>query len=1405
MKLWITALALVLSHTHSAQNTPILQQETLGSGVSNIANSRLDLKVRNTYEVDPANLDGDGDTDLVYCQFYLFNPPIGKTPNPPYIPVEGTGGIRLLYNKTAGPGGQPELIPGPPYPDGNSSLHYSYMKPSLVDETEYKVVWTPDGTPPSVRDAEIQDLDGDGDVDIILAASVEVDPLDVQQIWLRPEANLAQNRLLLQEGGVFYDQTFGQDYLEGGSGNNADRLPLRASNTCGVAVGDIDGDGDNDIVFAEYGGNFAGSTNVVLLNDGQGHFSQAPGLFFGVARASVDVELGDLNSDGKVDIVFANANPRRESVVVGPPQGPWSLGAAADIRRNEAWLNASAGRTIAFAFMALPDPPCIPDPAAPYPYNQPGFWNDTRSVALGDIDNDSDVDILFANSGWDEKQPDELSNVLVFATQYGYSAEHYGQPSQLLLNMGGTQSSVVPKPGGGTLGLADYLDVGYYALPYSRADHMSDPNPDGTTTPNPTGGIRVLSDFELTGAQDVGRPSDLTINYAGGSTSGLPQNPVPDGYKDLLVIRGQSSLSTVLINSANWSMIENPVGSGQWFTKGRFFRGDIQLNSDWSQPANALKSLWEVQPWDVNGDDINDRGPFTGQYARFEFSDADRLYATDGDWADLDNDGRLDVVMANSEAVHGQINGVFLYRKMTDGFRWKGPSDEGAVMPYVNSLLSYGVDAGDVDADGDIDIVVAGVPSALALENQGGIQGGTEGVFKEHTFQDVNGGWLPMTGHAPLYAPLLTESVLLFDAEGDHGPLEMLFVGYPSYDSLGKQFHFRNEAKQWHYYDTEYYNPITDPTPTAGSPVLPHCTFYTGGDQSGVYQNRTLQVDAATNMQWLDRNGRTRENISDEARAGDFDNDGDEDVVVAYRSFDKAVHSHITSWPSRLDPALHQVVLSLWMNDGNGHLKDEAVKNLGSSWQANGSGADNYFWDALAGDRYEGIGIADVDSDGDLDILTTGTVEGTTSPPKNRLFINMGGNQQSAAGGAYRAGEFRVAGLASGPLASWGGVYNSDVGFSCNEVEAGDFDGDDRPDFAIAGVHKHDEVSPGGAMVGFLLMNAGNGTFTTTDFAQVASPPGPGIALDAWFNHPPGWWDSVFAAEPGDFDGDGDLDVVLATLNGESPRLLENTTADQDHLAFVDRSSVGSAPSEGTASEDGIAWLTGWASDGVVEDFDGDGLHDIYIANVTRTTQDELLLSSAEDPESNHISSAVPAFAITGNSIRIRGVHLAASDTVWFERDTTSVMVAPSAVSARTVDVEVPLSAPLGLCRVYVGQSGSPQGRSNPIQFTHLNAAPVATTFVGIQQGNQIIPKFGFRATDEDGVGDIAANTWLITRTRNSTVTTWSSSSPGPWTYSAGSQQIQLAANFSVYQFGDSFYFEIGDAKAAYGKGSLEF
>jgi len=122
---------------------------------------------------------------------------------------------------------------------------------------------------------------------------------------------------------------------------------LNGGRTFGVATGDIDGDGDLDLVLADDGG-----PNRVWRNDGAGVFSDT-GQALGGTSGSAAAALGDLDGDGDLDVVFANQ---------GEPNTVW--------RNNGDATFTDSGQAL-------------------------GASSRTTGVALGDFDRD--LDVAFSN------------------------------------------------------------------------------------------------------------------------------------------------------------------------------------------------------------------------------------------------------------------------------------------------------------------------------------------------------------------------------------------------------------------------------------------------------------------------------------------------------------------------------------------------------------------------------------------------------------------------------------------------------------------------------------------------------------------------------------------------------------------------------------------------------------------------------------------------------------------------------------------------------------------------------------------------------------------------------------------------------------------------------------------------
>jgi len=133
----------------------------------------------------------------------------------------------------------------------------------------------------------------------------------------------------------------------------------------GIAVGDLDGDGDLDAVAVS-------STNgtILLTNDGTGQFSIDT---LDAGATAFDVELGDLDNDGDLDIYLARAAGNRGT----EPN---------IVFRNE----TTSDDAIAFSEVAFDDT-----------YNDNLNFSDSNSynqlsydVAIGDLDGDGDLEVV---------------------------------------------------------------------------------------------------------------------------------------------------------------------------------------------------------------------------------------------------------------------------------------------------------------------------------------------------------------------------------------------------------------------------------------------------------------------------------------------------------------------------------------------------------------------------------------------------------------------------------------------------------------------------------------------------------------------------------------------------------------------------------------------------------------------------------------------------------------------------------------------------------------------------------------------------------------------------------------------------------------------------------------------------
>ena len=230
------------------------------------------------FSVDLFDLDRDGDVDAVgegtsATHLYLNDGAGRFTPSEVTLllttvwgDLDSDGDVDLLI-KEGGVGYSVRLNDG----EGGFSQHWSHAEPAAMD----------------LGDMALGDVDNDGDLDAIIT------------------------------NGHFQSTSHpALVFLNDGTGRFADSgQQLSAVRNAGVSLGDLDGDGDLDVVLTDHM-----EPCQIWRNDGSGRFTDS-GFTFGDDQFYRHVHLGDLDGDGDLDIILA---------AFGIGKGP-----------NEIWFNTT--------------------------------------------------------------------------------------------------------------------------------------------------------------------------------------------------------------------------------------------------------------------------------------------------------------------------------------------------------------------------------------------------------------------------------------------------------------------------------------------------------------------------------------------------------------------------------------------------------------------------------------------------------------------------------------------------------------------------------------------------------------------------------------------------------------------------------------------------------------------------------------------------------------------------------------------------------------------------------------------------------------------------------------------------------------------------------------------------------
>jgi hypothetical protein len=237
-------------------------------------------------------------------------------------------------------------------------------------------------------DAGVADIDGDGDLDIVVANEFRPNILllndgggrfaDASGRLPRTEHDSEDVGIADFDGDgdldifiVSEDDETNELYLNDGAGAFTDesaRIPVTGT-TNGMAVTDLDGDGAPDVLLANNG------QDAVIMNDGSGHFRDETQARLPVSPdVTQDIELGDVDGDGDLDLLVGNEGP------------------------NGLYINDGTGHFTDESRAR------VPLREAP---------EETREADFGDVDGDGDLDILFANVSAFVEDADPRNRLLI--------------------------------------------------------------------------------------------------------------------------------------------------------------------------------------------------------------------------------------------------------------------------------------------------------------------------------------------------------------------------------------------------------------------------------------------------------------------------------------------------------------------------------------------------------------------------------------------------------------------------------------------------------------------------------------------------------------------------------------------------------------------------------------------------------------------------------------------------------------------------------------------------------------------------------------------------------------------------------------------------------------------------------
>jgi VCBS repeat protein len=549
-----------------------------------------------------------------------------------------------------------------------------------------------------------------------------------------------------------------------------------------LTIADLDGDGRPDLVVTDGAQLSPGVPAVsVMFGNGDGTFGARKDLVTGGYPSSTAV--GDLNGDGRPDLVVANYVPNALSVFLGAGDGTFGS--------NRDFDAGSDPRTVRIADINGDGRPDLLTVSAALPGNGDGTFGAkidfpaANCLAIGDLDADGQLDLV-TNTGFDP-DPDD----------------YIGAGTALLGNGDGTfrvGASFVTGLGPWSMAVADFNGDGRSDLVVANYGHTPDyfgtisvllGNGDGTfsgqllydTGANPNS--VAVSDLDGDGHPDIVTSNfgddpqfdSNTVSLFLGNGDGtfrsmgelsVGENPVSvsiadlngDGHPDLVSPSLTSNTVSVLLGNG-----DGTFGTPEYAVAGHpmvLAVGDL----DGDGHLDAVTTNWGSYPNFAGTVSVllgNGDGTFRHGVDRGIGTSRQDLKI-----ADLDSDGRLDVAMV----IYGGTGESWVSTMLGLGDGTFGP-----IHNYASGNSSIALAIADLNADGRPDAVTAnyyaGTVAVLLGNGDGSLGPRTEfsagGSPETVTIGDLNADGRPdVVTYNPFYPNSI--SVLLGNGDGTFGP-----------------------------------------------------------------------------------------------------------------------------------------------------------------------------------------------------------------------------------------------------------------------------------------------------------------------------------------------------------------------------------------------------------------------------------------------------------------------------------------------------------------------------------------------------------------------------------------------------------------------------------------------------------